>query len=40
MTSLCVFIKIDSLVDHPVYGLFPAQYVLSRSTRGALAAHS
>ena len=35
-----VFFKIDSLVDHPVRGLFPAQYVLRRPTRGALAAHS
>ena len=34
------FFKIDSLVDHPVRGLFPAQYVLRRPTRGALAAHS
>ena len=24
---LCVFFKIDSLVDHPVRDLFPAQYV-------------
>ena len=38
--SLSVFCKIDSLVDHPVYGLFPAQYVMRRPTRGALAAHS
>ena len=38
--SLSVFFKIDSLVDHPVRGLFPAQYVLRRPTRGALAAHS
>ena len=36
---LCVF-KIDSLVDHPVRGLFPVLYVLRRPTRGALAAHS
>ena len=40
VASLCVFFKIDSLVDHPVRGLFPAQYVLRRPTRGALAAHS
>ena len=39
VASLSVF-KIDSLVDHPVRGLFPAQYVLRRQTRGALAAHS
>ena len=38
--SLSFFFKIDSLVDHPVRGLFPAQYVLRRPTRGALAAHS
>ena len=38
--SLSIFFKIDSLVDHPVRGLFPAQYVLKRPTRGALAAHS
>ena len=38
--SLCVFFKIDSLVDHPVHGLFPAQYVLRRPTHGALAAYS
>ena len=38
--SLSVFFKIDSLVDHPVRGLCPAQYVLRRPTRGALAAHS
>ena len=37
--SLCVFFKIDSLVDH-VQGDQPAQYVLRRPTRGALAAHS
>ena len=37
VASLSVFFKIDSLVDHPVRGLFPAQYVLSRPTRGALA---
>ena len=40
VASLSVFFKIDSLVDHPVSGLFPAQYVLRRPTRGALAAHS
>ena len=40
MASLCVFYKIDSLVDHHVRGLFPAQYVLSRPTCTALAAHS
>ena len=40
VASLSVFLKIDSLVDHPVRGLFPAQYVLWRPTRGALAAHS
>ena len=40
MASLCVFFKIDCLVDHPVRGLFPAQYVLRRQIRGALAAHS
>ena len=40
VASLSVFFKIDSLVDHPVRGLFPVQYVLRRSTRGALAAHS
>ena len=38
--SVSVFFKIDSLVDHPVRGFFPAQYVLRRPTRGALAAHS
>ena len=38
--SLSVFFKIHSLVDHPVRGLFTAQYVLRRPTRGALAAHS
>ena len=27
ISSLFVFFKIDSLVDHPVRGLFPAQYV-------------
>ena len=42
VASLSVFFKIDSLVDHPVRGLFPAQYIymLRRPTRGALAAHS
>ena len=40
VASLSVFFTIDSLVDHPVHGLFPAQYVLRRPTRGALAAHS
>ena len=40
VASLSAFFKIDSLVDHPVRGLFPAQYVLRRPTRGALAAHS
>ena len=35
VASLSVFFKIDSLVDHPVCGLFPAQYVLRRPTRGA-----
>ena len=40
VASLNVFFKIDSLVDHPVRGLFPAQYVLRRATRGALVAHS
>ena len=40
VASLSVFFKIDSLVDHPVCGLFPAQYVLRRPTRGALAAYS
>ena len=40
MASLFVFLKIDSLFDHPVRGLFPALYVLSRPTRGTLAAHS
>ena len=40
VASVSVFIKIDSLVDHPVRGLFPAQYVLRRPTCGALAAHS
>ena len=34
VASLCAFFKIDSLV------FFPAQYVLGRPTRGALAAHS
>ena len=36
VASVCVFFKIDSLVDHHVRGLFPAQYVLRRPTRGAL----
>ena len=36
---MTVFFKIDSLVDHPVRGIFPAQCVLRRPTRGALAAH-
>ena len=40
VASLSAFFNIDSLVDHPVRGLFPAQYVLRRPTRGALAAHS
>ena len=40
VASLSVFFKIESLVDHPVRGLFPAQYVLRRPTRGALTAHS
>ena len=40
VASLSVFFKIDRLVDHPVIGLFPAQYVLRRPTRGALAANS
>ena len=40
VASLCVFFKIDSLVDHPMRGLFPAQYILRRPSRGALAAHS
>ena len=40
VASLSVFFKIDCLVDHPVRCLFPAQYVLWRPTRGALAAHS
>ena len=40
VASLSVFFKIDSLVDHTVRGLFPAQYVLTRPTRGALVAHS
>ena len=40
MASLSVFFKIDSLVDHPVRDLFPAQYVLRRPTCGALDAHS
>ena len=40
MASLCVFFKINSLIDHPVRGLFPAQCVLRIPTRGAIAAHS
>ena len=40
MASLSVFFKIDSVVDHPERGLFPAQYVLRRPTRGDLAGHS
>ena len=40
VASLCVFFKIGCLVDHPVRGLFPAQYLLMRTTLGALAAHS
>ena len=40
VASLSVFFKIDSLVDHPVRGLLPAQYVLRRPTSGALAVHS
>ena len=40
VASMCVFFKIDSLVDHPVHGLFPAQYVLRKPTHGDLAAHS
>ena len=40
VASLSVFFKIDSMVDHPVRGHFPAQYVLRRPTHGALAAHS
>ena len=40
MAPLSVFFKIDSLVDHHVRGLFPAQLVLRRPTHGALAAHS
>ena len=40
MASLSVFFKIDSLVDHPVRDLFPAQYVLKRPTCGALDTHS
>ena len=40
VASLCVFFKIDSLVYHPVRGLFPAQYVMRRPTREAVAAHS
>ena len=30
VASSCVFFKINSLVDHPVRGLFLAQYVLRR----------
>ena len=40
VASLCVLFKIDSLVGHPVRSLFPAQYVIMKPTRGALAAHS
>ena len=40
VASLCVFFKIDSLVDHPVCGLFPAQYELRRQTRGSLVVHT
>ena len=40
VASLCVFLKIDSFVGHPVSSLFPAQYVMRRPTCGALAAHS
>ena len=40
VASLSVFFIIDCLVVHPVRGLFPAQYLLRRPTRGALAAHS
>ena len=40
VASLSVFFKIDSLVDHPVQGLFPAQYELRTPTHGVLAAHS
>ena len=40
VASLSVFFKIDSLVDHPVRVFFPAQYILRRPTRAALAAHS
>ena len=36
VASLCVFFKVNSLVDHPVRCLFPAQYVLRRPTRRAL----
>ena len=39
-SHLSLLDRVDSLVDHPVRGLFPAQYVLRRPTRGALAAHS
>ena len=37
---LCVFLKIDNLVDQPVRGIFPAQCVLIIPTRTPLAAHS
>ena len=40
VASMCVFFKIDSLVDHFVRSLVPTQYVIRRPTRGALAAHS
>ena len=40
VACLSVFFKINSLDDHPVRGLFPAQYVLRRPTREALAATS
>ena len=40
MASLSAFFKIDGLVNHPVTGLIPAQYVLRRPARGALVAHS
>ena len=37
VASLCVFFKIDSLIDHPVHGLFPVlHYVLRRPIHGAL----
>ena len=32
VASLSVLFKIDSLVDHPVRGLFPAQYVCVKET--------